>query len=552
MFLHDKSEKEILMRLDNNPLVLVVDDHIPAVSMLTRLLEREGYRVIAAYDGEQAVEVCQHTLPDLILLDVMMPKLNGFEVVKFLRNHEPTESVPVILITAKNTPDDIEHGLQLGADDYISKPFNPRELLARAKSKIDAYRLTDELASKTQDLEALLRLSEELKHHLNMDELLELILYLVLDLLPGEMALLYRFDQNENITSSLMSHKDGVLTDTIIVPRILINDFLGLSHSSMIWKSELGNEIEQYTDGIFCKLESSNEVYGILGVFNQVPYMDNHYRLFEGISRQATLAVRNAELYEIKTQYANHLEDMVEERTKELQSAQQLLIRSEKLASIGRLSAGIAHEINNPLFPLRINLEHMLEDIESDIPITKRDVDETLKSVERISRIVKQLLEFTGKDNSNQPDIENIDINGVIENVISLSKKYLEHSHINISVDLPPFPSIYGNRDQIEQVFLNIIINANAAMPDGGDLTIAGCVDDNKITLRFIDTGIGIKSEMIDRIFEPFVSTKEDGTGLGLFISYSIIENHQGSIDVQSELNHGTTFTIRLPITPLS
>lgn len=539
------------MHSDKNPLILVVDDHIPAVSMLTRLLEREEYDVMSAYDGEQALDICQQTIPDLILLDVMMPKVNGFEVVKILREMDKTENIPVILITAKNTPDDIEHGLQLGADDYIAKPFNPRELLARVKSKIDAHLLKEKLESKTQDLEALLRLSEELKHHQNIDELLELILYLAIDLLPSEVAILYRFDEHHRLISSLLSYKDGtIIANPTLVDDRIINSLLMSQKTLTRWTADDERQIADCSEGILCKLESSEEIFGLLGIFNTVPYSSNQERLFQGISRQATLALRNAELYEVKTQYANHLEEMVAERTQELQSAQNLLIRAEKLASIGRLSAGIAHEINNPLFPLRINLEHMLEDIQDGYPITQQDVEENLKSVERISRIVKRLLEFTGKDNSSQPNIEHINLNDVIHNVISLSKKYLEHSHVNIQLELPELPQIYGNRDQIEQVFLNIIINAKAAMPEGGDLSIKGWIEDKNIILRFRDTGVGIKAEFINTIFEPFVSSKEDGTGLGLFISYNIIENHQGSIEVESQVGEGATFTVRLPITP--
>lgn len=532
-------------------LILIVDDHIPAVGMLSRLLEREGYETASAYDGEQAIELCQRLEPDLVLLDVMMPKLNGFEVLRILRNTEKTMNIPTILITAKNTPDDIEHGLGLGADDYIAKPFNPRELIARAKSKIDARRLKDELESRTQDLEALLRLSEELKHYLNVTELVELILYLVLDLLPGESTIIFRLTENKQQPYELNSYKDGALGKEI-VPIEILQEFLETEKPSAFWTPDEYHQVSEFSHGMLCTMESGGEIHGVVGIFNNSPYNQNHLRLFEGISRQATLALRNAELYELKVNYAEHLEEMVEERTAELQSAQQLLIRAEKLASIGRLSAGIAHEINNPLFPLRINLEHMLEDIDDNLPIQRNDVEETLKSVERISRIVKRLLEFAGKDNSNQPDIEEMNLNAVIDNVISLSKKYLEHSHVNILIDLPALPLFYGSRDQIEQVFLNIIINAKAAMPTGGELTIRGWTENDMIVLEFTDSGTGIETNMIDKIFEPFVSTKEDGTGLGLFISYGIIENHHGTIDVRSEVGKGATFTVKLPVTPLN
>jgi len=540
------------MSISNPPLVLVVDDHIPAVSMLTRLLEREGYEVISAYDGEQAIELCNRTVPDLILLDVMMPKLNGFEVLEILRQEERTSNIPTIIITAKNTPDDIEYGLGLGADDYIAKPFNPRELIARTKSKIDAQRLKDELKSKTQDLEALLRLSEELKHHLNVTELLELVLYLVTDLLSSETAIICRLDDSGLPLSTLIGRKNGVITSDDYLTETIIDDILQDSSGVILWSEDSPLiRIDDCNYGMISRLESNGETHGLLGILNRQPYSPNQERLFQGISRQVTLAIRNAELYELKTRYAIHLEDMVEERTAELRSAQQLLVRSEKLASIGRLSAGIAHEINNPLFPLRINLEHMLEDVEQNVPIVQKDIEETLKSVERISRIVRRLLEFTGKDNSNQPDIESVVLNDVIENVISLSKKYLEYAKVNVDFTLPTLPLIYANRDQIEQVFLNIIINATAAMPDGGTLSITGTIDQDEIVLEFADTGTGIPESMIDKIFEPFVSTKEDGTGLGLFISYGIIENHQGSLDVKSVVGQGATFIVRLPVAPI-
>ena len=130
MFLLRKYQKaDTTMRSDEQPLVLVVDDHIPAVGMLTRLLEREGYKVVSAYDGEQAVEICQRILPDLILLDVMMPKMNGFEVLKILRSNFRTENTPMILITAKNTPDD-KQARQTGEDVvHHTHRYHPPELV---------------------------------------------------------------------------------------------------------------------------------------------------------------------------------------------------------------------------------------------------------------------------------------------------------------------------------------------------------------------------------------------------------------------------------------
>ena len=536
------------MENTEKPLVLVVDDHMPAVKMISRLFLDKNYQVEAAYDGEEALKQAKRLLPDLILLDVMMPKINGFQVLQHLRASTATQNIPTILITAKDAPADVEYGLQLGADDYLSKPFNPRELLARAQSKIEARKLKDALQRRTQDMEALLRVSEELKHHLNVNDLLKMITYLALDLLPrADVAAIYRLGDKRQIIDHYVSNNHGDHEHPI-------KDSLNSTHfkklyeekHSILWPQDTPL-ISDFESGMAVAMEHGDELHGIFLLLSNQPFDHHDLRLFEGISRQATLAVRNAELYEVKVNYAEHLEEMVAERTQELQSAQELLFRSEKLASIGRLAAGIAHEINNPLFPIRINLEHMIEDIKDSVPIRIDDVEETLNSVERISRIVSQLLEFTGKRRNNSETLEIISIKDVMRSVLSLSQKFLEKEKVQIIDDLPALPMLYGNHDQLEQVFLNLILNANAAMKAGGTLTITGEVVDNEIVLQFKDTGSGIPEDIIGKIFEPFVSTKEDGTGLGLFISHTVIENHHGVINAESEVGKGTTFTIRLP-----
>jgi two-component system NtrC family sensor kinase len=295
-------------------------------------------------------------------------------------------------------------------------------------------------------------------------------------------------------------------------------------------------------------LQHGEQLHGILAVIGHQPFEENHLRLFEAIGRQTTLALRNAELYAVKVNYAEHLEDMVEERTAELRSAQELLIRAEKLASVGRLAAGIAHEINNPLMPIRVNLELMAEDIEEGREVNITDIEEALHSVKRISRIVERLQQFTRKRGDHVPDMEPLQIADILEDVVSLSRSYVRQSGIRINVNLDPNALVYGNRDQLEQVFLNIILNAQAAMPDGGSLDIHSKVQAQKLVIEFKDTGTGIADDMVDKIFEPFISTKENGSGLGLFISYGIVQNHSGTIDVKTDLGKGSIFTLTLPI----
>src|SRR5688572_23048277 len=184
----------------HGPLVLVADDEVHTTVMLSRIFEREGYTVQSVHDGVDALEAAQNLLPDLILLDIQMPRMNGFDVLRGLRENPRTSSIPTIIVTAKaRQPTDVAHGLNLGADDFIHKPFDPRELLARAQSKIRSRHLEDILQRRTQELEALLKVGEELNQHLETTDILQLVPSLALNLLPGNVAAIYQFDENLNL-----------------------------------------------------------------------------------------------------------------------------------------------------------------------------------------------------------------------------------------------------------------------------------------------------------------------------------------------------------------
>lgn len=528
-------------------LVLIADDEINTTIMLQRIFEREGYEVERVHDGLSALAAAQALLPDLILLDVQMPQMDGFEVLRQLRGKPETNSIPTIIVTAKaQQSSDIVHGFNIGADDYIQKPFDPRELLARSQSKIRSRQLEEALQKRTQELEALVRVGEELNQLVSIDSLLSMVPYLTLDLLMADVAVICQCDQNGKLlTSQTQKRHDANIA--LIDPREILDLFL-LDPFPNVWPT--GRPvIPSIRSGVVVPLENNRSIMGLIVVgSDHKSYDDNHLRLLKGIGRQASLAVRNAELYEIQANYALHLEEMVEEKTQDLKSAQQLLVRAEKLASIGHLAASIAHEINNPLQPIRINLEHMLEDIESGISIDLEGLKSTQENVERIRRIVKQLLEFTGRRETASSEMQMLTLGPVIEGVVSLNKKLFNQNELQIDVDIQDDLQVYGNRDQLEQVFMNLMLNAHAAMESGGCLQIRAFKEKSNVVIIFADQGVGISPDAINQIFDPFYSTKPNGTGLGLFVSFGIIQNHHGSINVQSEEHVGTTFTIELPI----
>lgn len=532
----------IMNSVESKPIVLVVDDNYPAAEMVSTLFRNYEYEVLTAYNGEDAIILAKKNLPDLILLDVMMPGMDGIEVLKAIRNDPTTQNIPAMLITAKDTPRDVELGFASGADDYIPKPVDPRELLARAKSKIESRQLREALENRTRDLEALMRVSEELNNQLDINTLSDIILYLIIDLLPCQNVYFIRFDENQVVVDQKMVDEHGIEFDEKGYSVELLNsvDFQN-SDTISVWS-------DGESEYIAAKLIHGNQLHAVIILANRSKYTPSNVRLFEGIARQATLALRNAESYEIKVNYAEMLEKTVAERTEELRSAQQLLIRSEKLASVGRLAAGIAHEINNPLQPILINLELLAEDIHANQPINPRDIEDTLISAQRISRIVERLLQFTRKRTDETPPMEIVKLHEVVDSVLTLSQKSLQRDNVSFTLNFDQDVSIYGNRDQLEQVVLNLLLNARAAILSGGNVSISIFTEEDKAILLVEDNGSGIPHDLLEQIFEPFVTTKETGTGLGLFISHEIMENHSGTISVESEEGVGSKFKLAFPL----
>jgi signal transduction histidine kinase len=538
------------------PLVLIADDERNAVILLTRILERDGFVVENARDGQDALDKAQNLRPDLILMDVQMPILNGFEVTSRLRENPATARIPVIFVTAAaREPSDVAHGFQLGADDYIRKPYNYHELLARAHSKMRARALEDRLQRRSAELEALVRIGDEFNQRLGLEELTELILMVVAQELDARDVKLFLFDDQSRpiLCRDLLDGKqslaeaeawlaqDGTLAgrvfelqEPILAADVLEEDSLTQSQSDS-WRS-----------AVAAPLKHHGRLLGILTVTHEQPYHfnENELRLLRSVGEQAALAVRNAQLYATLQSYAQNLESMVEARTAELRAAQTQLVRTEKLAALGRLAAGIAHEVNNPLQPILNCLEVAIEDIENNQEVDAEILRVAEREVQRIKSIVSRLLDFA-RPSAN--DRIQVDLGDLVHEVLVLANKQLERMGIVVNVASKQVPLFTGNPIQLKQVILNLILNAMEAMPDGGRLSVELYPENEGIVLTVMDDGMGMDQQTVEQIFEPFYSTKEDGTGLGLSVSYGIIQGHGGDIRVESYPGSGSRFTIWLP-----
>jgi two-component system NtrC family sensor kinase len=239
------------------------------------------------------------------------------------------------------------------------------------------------------------------------------------------------------------------------------------------------------------------------------------------------------------------LERKVEKRTAELKAMQAHLIQSEKLAGVGKLAAGVAHEINNPLTCVLTNSSLMLSDLPPD-DARREDLQAIVNETLRCRKIVKGLLDFARQT---KPQKQSINLNKLAEDVLLLVKNQASFQNISIQTELDSsLPMVLADADQIRQVVLNIILNASDAMPQGGELFIRSCQEpkSKSVMLKISDTGPGIPEEIQNKLFEPFFTTKQTGTGLGLAIAYGIMERHKGRLKVESTPGHGTTISVIL------
>lgn len=387
--------------------ILVVEDAELTLELLVSILRRRGYAVYTARSGPEALEAAGVHRPELILLDIRIPQMDGYAVCERLKADEHLRDIPVIFLSALDETLDKVRAFRVGGVDYITKPFHVEEVRVRVENHLALRRTRDELEQRVQ----------------------------------ARTRELERANQN---------------------------------------------------------LQEANE--------------------------QLKVFIR------------------------EYEQAQEYLIHSEKMAALGRLTASIAHEINNPIQAVKGYLTLTKEELARDGNPQKlhRYLGVVSDEVDRVSDIVQRMRGFYRPARAG---LRAVDVRKVFASVVELSRKQLQSSNIVVQhSEDDKLPTILANPDHLKQVFLNLLINAIDAMPDGGRLSTNITLEQGYIRISVKDTGFGMSPEIISRLFEPFFTTKDHGSGLGLSVSHRIIEAYNGQIAVTSQPGAGTTFTITLPM----
>jgi signal transduction histidine kinase len=430
--------------------ILIVDDNEQNIYMLQVLFEGHGYEVVTAQHGAEALQIAEQTPPNLIISDILMPVMDGFNLCRQWKANEQLKTSPFVFYTATYTdPKDESFALSLGADAFLVKPLDP-------------------------------------------DKLIEVINKLLLD-----------FQGNGTAQPSSTSLNDEEI-------------------------------YKLYSERLVHKLE-----HKMLQLEKEIE---------ERRQTEAALQASNQQLRQAMD---------------ELKDVQKRVIRQERLAAIGQLATGMAHDFNNMLSIISLHSEIMLHRGQLSEPDAS-GVQVIIHQVQQANQLIQQILDFARRTNLER---RATDLVQTLQEIVSLLKRTLPKT-VQLSLEIAPDEYVVDvDRMRIEQVVMNLALNARDAMPNGGNLSIKlersylfpgngltklrEITEGDWIVITVTDDGMGVADDVYPHLFEPFFTTKPPGkgTGLGLAQVYGIVKQHEGHIDVHSQVGHGTTFTIFLPAT---
>ncbi len=556
--------------------ILYCDDTEEQRYAMRRILEGSGYTVIEAATGAEALA---KLTPEMlaVVLDVRLPDISGYEVCRRIKANPATSAIPVLQISASFADPSLRsQGLQGGADAYVAQPVHSAELLALVGALIRSH-------DSDRTLRFQAEVSRQLALSLDYDETLQAIRRVFVPRFADRCRILLRPNSQPSghahaAAISLSEPEISIAIDPPLAPELLAaaievarsGETRLILSGTVIPAPELTPKIAE-ADYILAPLTVGRKQMGAM--LFQLEGVDRKYQLSnialaQDLADRAALAVQNANLYTAQ------------------RAAQVALIQSEKLAAAGRLSAAIAHEINNPLESIT-NLMYLIDTSGETTPTIKKYVQEALSELSRLTHIARQSLgfyrELTG------PQI--FDLNESVEDTLNIYLMRFQAKRIHVERRYAAVPlELCGVKGELRQVISNLLVNAYDALQEDGTLRIetealkatpaetrpaearhsearhsearhseARPGEDatpqskpvDRVVLRVTDDGPGIPPDTLARIFEPFFTTKQGtGTGLGLWVSDTIVSKHGGTIEVTTRTEtpgHGTMFEVTLP-----
>jgi signal transduction histidine kinase/CheY-like chemotaxis protein len=524
------------MELDS---VLVVDDE-PGIELLcSRVLTRAGYDVTSETNPGKAIKYLGQNRVDLLLVDIRMPEVDGFDVISRAKRAQP--DIAVLVMTGFGTVETAIRALRQGVDGLLLKPFEKGdELVSSVKQALSDNRRKRETA-RAQTLRPLFDATETLFSETDTNKLNNLIVDTICEHLQCTNAAYYQIE-NGDITP--IAKRGSIFpVDETSFARHLLSRVNADKNPIIVNATGPGEEDAQSLlaslklgAAILIPISRSN-IRAILFAARDLgvaPFRGADLELFHILANQALVALENARLYADLRAYVRKVEE-----------SQQALLRSEKMAAAGRLTASIAHEVNNPLQSVQ-NCLHLAgrEDVSPEK--RKEYFDLARTEMDRLMKTMQRMLDYYRPGSTK---LEKVDVLELLNHVISLTSQQLSQREIDVETDFPEsLEPIDAVNSQLQQIFFNLILNALDVMPGGGVLSIKANNVENGIEIQFEDSGPGIPEDLRNNIFEPFYSTKDGGTGLGLTVSYNIVTAHGGTLDLIQGKGTGACFRLFLPM----
>jgi PAS domain S-box-containing protein len=534
--------------MKDKPVILIVDDQPQDIELLEAHLVPQGYEIVKAASGEEALEKLSSNQIELILLDILMPGMDGFEVTRTIRQDTAHRLIPIILITALQETEDRVKGIEAGCDDFLSKPLDKMELFARVRSLLQVKAYNDLMSDYQTELEAMVTSrTEELRHSLEN--------------LQQEIAERRRTEQELREKERLLKGIIDGVSDVLSIqhPDHSIDcynqagyDLLGMTFEEVQGKKcfELIGRDRECAECATRKALKSGKIEQLekyvpeLGI-----YLD---------CRSNPVLDEDGNVVRIIEQLRDITDRKRTEEEREVLQAQ--LIQAQKMESVGRLAGGVAHDFNNMLGVILGHAEFALEKAKEN-PDLHADLKEIQTAARRSADLTKQLLAFARKQIIAP---KRLDLNNTVESILNMLRRLIGED-INLSWN--PAKGVWPVKmdpSQVDQILANLCVNAKDAIAGVGKLTIetgmktfdpaycadhAGFIPGDFVVLAVSDDGCGMDKMTLNHLFEPFFTTKDigKGTGLGLATVYGIVKQNNGFINVYSEPDQGTTFRIYLP-----
>ncbi len=577
--------------------ILIADDNADMRDYMARLLHA-NYEVQTVSDGEAALRAMRAARPDLLLSDVMMPRLDGFALLAAIRGDPLLRDLPVILVSARAGDEARIDGLEASADDYLVKPFSARELLARVRSNLDMAQVrqqaADQIRAEAHRLEVLNRTGMAIAAELDLDRLVQTVTDAAVELTgakfgafyynvvndAGEAYTLYAISgvPHEAFAGLPMPRNTGLFEPNFRRAGIVRSDDIRrdprYGGSAPHYPVLLGHlPVRSYLAAPV--VSRSGEVLG--GLFFGHPdaavFTARDELIVSGIAAQAAVGIDNARLYRASRQAEEklrRLNDTLEQRVadeiNERLRTEEALRQAQKMEAVGQLTGGVAHDFNNLLTIISGGVgtlqRHLPPDRLGDNPErVSRALALIEQGAQRAATLTHRLLAFARRQTlAPKP----LDANRLVTGMSELMRRTLGESIAIETVLAGGLWRIFADPNQLENALLNLAVNGRDAMPGGGKLTIEtanawlddayatlneGAAPGQYVLIAISDTGIGISKDIMEHVFEPFFTTKDvgHGTGLGLSQVYGFIKQSNGHIKVYSEPGQGTTVKLYLP-----